>query len=171
MLLATLTLAMLQSWSKLDDLLIRTDIENLLFTRSIIFLQMVTGAMLVYYLTMRNRRYGIGGQTLFILVNIMESILSAVRGHTAPELYIPFIAGILLILLGLVMENAEFRIPMQRISIHNIYADQNYVAIKLNPVGMMPAMFASVFFTIPQIVVRLLLRSAPYSRVLNWLYA
>ena len=30
------------------------------------------------------------------------------------------------------MENTEKRIPLQRISIHNIYADKNYLAIKLN---------------------------------------
>ena len=63
-------------------------------------------------------------------------------GHSARELFIPLVLSAMLIIVTLVMEGGEKRIPMQRISIHNIYADKNYLAIKLNPVGIMPVMFA-----------------------------
>ena len=52
----------------------------------------------------------------------------------------------------MIMENAEFRVPVQRISIYSIYADKNYIAIKLNPVGVLPAMFATAVFTFLQVV-------------------
>ena len=52
-----------------------------------------------------------------------------------------------------IMENTEKRIPVQRISIHNIYADKNYLAIKLNPIGVMPAMFSMACFLLVQLCV------------------
>lgn len=51
------------------------------------------------------------------------------------------------------MEGSEVRIPMQRISIYNIYADKNYLAIKLNPVGVMPVMFSSAFLTLLKLII------------------
>ena len=68
----------------------------------------------------------------------------------------------------LFMENSEMRIPVQRISIHNIFSDKNYMAIKLHPIGVMPAMFAAAFFTIPQLLVDLLLHIIPENTSLLW---
>ena len=54
----------------------------------------------------------------------------------------------------LTMESIIIRIPVQRVSIHNTYADKSYIALKLDPIGVMPVMFAVSFFMIPQLVVR-----------------
>jgi preprotein translocase subunit SecY len=69
------------------------------------------------------------------------------------------------------MENAEMRIPLQRISIHNIYADKNYLAIKFNPIGVMPAMFSMAFFMVPQMVVTALLFSDPLNKDYWWWFS
>ena len=50
----------------------------------------------------------------------------------------------------IVLETTEKRIAVQRVSINNIYADKNYIAYKLNPVGATPLMFASAAFLLPQ---------------------
>ena len=55
------------------------------------------------------------------------------------------------------MENAIIRVPVQRVSIHNTYADKSCIAFKLDPIGVMPVMFAVSFFMIPQLIVRFLL--------------
>ena len=68
-----------------------------------------------------------------------------------------------------ILENTEKRIPVQRISIHNIYADKNYLAIKRNPIGVMPAMFSMAFFMIPQMLVSVLLMLLPNQPELLWL--
>ncbi len=67
------------------------------------------------------------------------------------------------------MENTEKRIPVQRISIHNIYADKNYLAIKMNPIGVMPVMFSTACFMLPQFIVLLLALLFPeHSGILWW---
>ena len=68
----------------------------------------------------------------------------------------------------LIMENTEKRIPVQRISIHNIYADKNYMAIKLNPAGMMPMMFATAVFMLPKLIVSLLISFYPHHQGILW---
>jgi len=68
----------------------------------------------------------------------------------------------------LIMENTEKRIPLQRISIHNIYADKNYLAIKMNPIGVMPAMFSTAFFMLPQLIIAVLLWIFPNNIDLIW---
>ena len=69
------------------------------------------------------------------------------------SLVIPLLISLIVIMLMVILENAEKRIPVQRISIHNIYADKNYLAIKLNPIGVMPVMFSTAFFMLPQLLV------------------
>ena len=44
------------------------------------------------------------------------------------------------------MEMHEKKIPLQRVSVHNVHADKNYLAIKYNPVGFMALMFGSAIF-------------------------
>lgn len=124
--------------------------------RTVALIEMVTGALLILWLSGRNKKYGIGGQTALIFVNVILSVISICEGKPVIDLVIPIIVSYLAMLIIIVMENAEKRIPVQRISIHNIYSDKNYLAIKLNPIGIMPVMFATAFFTIPQMVFRLL---------------
>ena len=69
---------------------------------------------------------------------------------------------------GKIMENTEFRIPVQRISIHNIYADKNYMAIKLNPIGVMPAMFSAAAFMIPTLIITALTWAFPENTSILW---
>ena len=51
----------------------------------------------------------------------------------------------------------------------NIYADKNYLAIKLNPAGVMPAMFSSAFFLLPQILISYMVIFFPSNKALVWL--
>ena len=54
--------------------------------------------------------------------------------------------AVAVLFITLLIENVELHIPVQRVSIHNIYADKNYIAFKLNPIGVMPVMFSSSIF-------------------------
>jgi preprotein translocase subunit SecY len=112
--------------------------------------EMVAGAFIILWLAEHNKRYGIGGQTAMILVNILDGLMGTLEGATLRKLVLPLCVSAVVMVLVIIMENAEKRIPLQRISIHNIYADRNYLAFKLNPIGIMPVMFASAFFTLPQ---------------------
>jgi preprotein translocase subunit SecY len=131
--------------------------------------EMVAGAFTILWLAERNKRFGIGGQTALILVNILDGLMSSLQGHTLNELAIPLVISFAIMVLVLFMENTEKRIPVQRISIHNIYADKNYVAIKLNPIGIMPVMFTSAVFMLPQLLLSTLLMIWPDVAVLQFL--
>ncbi|MCR5733540.1 MAG: preprotein translocase subunit SecY [Lachnospiraceae bacterium] len=132
-------------------------------------IEMVTGAVVIVWLASRNKTYGVGGQTILIFVNILDTFLTAVKDHTVQSLAPSLVMCLLLIILTVFMEHSEFRIPVQRISIHNIYADKNYMAFKLNIVGVMPIMFSSAVFMIPQMAVNSMLMFKPYDPTLKWL--
>lgn len=166
---ATLILALVQAVLHVRDLQFAVTGINLIFAQVLTVFQMVAGVMLIIWLAERNKNYGIGGQTALIYVNIADGIVATLSGHSFEELGLPLIISAALILVVIVMENTEFRIPLQRISIHNIYADKNYLAIKMNPIGTMPVMFATAFFMLPRMIVNVLLVLMPQnSNVLWW---
>ena len=111
-----------------------------------------------------------GKQTILIYVNILDGMASTLNGHGIRELAFPLVFAAELVVITLIMEGAEFRIPVQRISIHNIYADKNYLAVKLNPVGVMPIMFSTAFFMLPQLMVQGLFYLFPDSGRIAWWY-
>lgn len=126
--------------------------QNIFLLRTIAVVEMVTGAVLILWLSDRNRQYGIGGQTTLIFVNMVDNIRSIIAGRDLQSLGLPVLISVIVLLVMVYMENTEVRIAVQRISIHNIYADKNYFAIKLNPIGIMPVMFSTAFFMIPQLL-------------------
>ena len=132
--------------------------------------QMVTGAFVILWLATRNGKYGIGGQTVLIYVNILDSVVNTVKNSELWEMHVIGGIGFLALIFTIIFENSEYRIPMQRISIHNIYSDKNYIPIKLNPIGMMPVMFSSAFFMLPVYVSMGLSMLFPTDKNLQWVY-
>lgn len=132
--------------------------------------QMVTGAFVILWLATRNGKYGIGGQTILIYVNILDSVVNTVRYTKPADLKLIGTISVVALLFTIIFENTEYRIPMQRISIHNIYSDKNYIPIKLNPIGMMPVMFSSAFFALPVYVLSALNSLLPENETISYLH-
>ena len=109
-------------------------------------IEMVIGAMAILLLTKINKDYGIGSQTPIILINIIEGLYTSISNNLGniPILLVIICAAIFAI--TILIENIELRIPVQRVSIHNIYADKNYIAFKINLIGIMPIMFSTSIF-------------------------
>ena len=149
----TLFFAIIQSAIEVRKLQFAVGAGELFMARTIASAEMIAGVMIIIWLSSRNKRFGIGGQTALIFVNVLDGIRATLDKATWDTIKLPLLISIVVLLIILVMENAEIRIPLQRISIHNIYADKNYLAIKLNPIGVMPAMFSTAFFMVPQMVV------------------
>ena len=162
-------IALVQAFLRTRELFFLELQEPLTVVRLIAGLEMVVGVMLIIWLSQRNQRYGIGGQTALIFVNIIDGILRNVFGCNPSNLLIPLLISLAVLCVMAIMENTEKRIPLQRISIHNIYADKNYLAIKLNPIGVMPAMFSTAVFMLPQLVIALLHSQLPQNEVITWL--
>lgn len=168
-LLLTVIIALIQSILRSNELeYIYTGVWRNV-ARFISIYEMVLGTLLVLWLSMRNKRYGIGGQMSLILVNVYGGIVKTIQGIEVEKIVRPVLFGFAMMLIMIFMENAEKRIPLQRISIHNIYADKNYQAIKFNPIGVMPVLFASAVFMLPQFIVKTILLNSPNNKTVTWL--
>lgn len=148
----TLIVAIFQAVVHVQELQFTDMGSMLLLAKTVAVAEMIAGVMMILWLSERNKKYGIGGQTALIFVNIIDGIGATLKGHEIRSLILPLIVSAIVMIIMVIMENAEKRIPVQRISIHNIYADKNYMAIKLNPIGVMPAMFSTAFFMVPQLL-------------------
>ena len=153
MLELTLIFALFQAVLQVRNLSFAVTGQRLMLAQAVSVVEMIAGAMIILWLSEQNKKYGVGGQTALIFVNILEGIVAILTKGSMESLVIPLLISLIVIMLMVILENAEKRIPVQRISIHNIYADKNYLAIKLNPIGVMPVMFSTAFFMLPQLLV------------------
>lgn len=165
----TLVIAIVQASLQVQELMFRVSGYELLLAKLIAIVEMVTGAMIIIWLSTRNKKYGIGGQSALIFVNIIDGIIATLKGHEITDILVPVGVSLVVMMVVILMENTEMRIPVQRISIHNIYADKNYLAIKLNPIGVMPAMFSTAAFMLPQMLITGLSWLLPENTKVLWL--
>lgn len=163
-----IVLAIVQALVGVQGLQFKVSGNELMLAKTVAAIEMVAGAMVILFLSDRNKKYGIGGQSALIFVNIIDGLIRTLRGHAVRELAVPILISLVVMGIVMFMENTEHRIPVQRISIHNIYADKNYFAVKLNPIGVMPAMFSMAFFMLPQLVVAILTWFMPENASVLW---
>lgn len=168
----TLVLALVfsgvQAFGKVQSLVYAESQFPVIVTKCIVFVELITGMLVVMYMCERATKYGIGGRTSVFIVNILEGILTMFIKTTPEKLVLPLIISIAGVVIMLILETTEKRIAVQRVSIHNIYADKDYIAYKLNPTGAMPLMFTSVVFLIPQMICMALEGIAPENQTIKW---
>jgi len=118
------------------------------------------GAILVAWLAKRNEDLGLGGITMFILYQL---IITAMRnsGTLADAMADPQHAGVLwliaaaclgVVLIGILLGNAELRLHVNKVSIDSGFIGVSYLPIKLNPAGASPIMYGLALLAIPQYV-------------------
>lgn len=143
--LLTLLFAFFQAVVHVQELDYHAAGMPLILTQTVRIVEMITGAVLILWLAERNKKYGFGGQSVLIYINIIDSMIRTLSRYRWETLLLPILISLAVMTIILLMESTEKRIPVQRISIHNVYADKNYLAIKLNTAGVMPVMFATAF--------------------------
>ena len=132
-------------------------------------LELMAGASIAQYLLMKNKKYGVGGFAPIIIVNMTETLVGTLMKSSLDALRIPLAISFVMVIIMIFMEMHEKKIPLQRVSVHNVHADKNYLAIKYNPVGFMALMFGSAIFMIPQLIVALV-HHYHKSEIVNFLY-
>lgn len=154
-------------------------------------LVLVTGSFVTIFLTDRNSRWGIGGSSLIIMVNILDSgrgtlltlgqnwregwqAAAEQSGHfntgmARQILFLIIVLAILLLILSLttLFERSDLRLPVRHIMINNSYGEKDYIAIKLNPIGTMPIMYVMSFFMLPYYIFLILGLIFPGSRFIE----
>ncbi|MGN0241650.1 MAG: hypothetical protein ACI4CS_08185 [Candidatus Weimeria sp.] len=164
MLNVCIVLAVFMSLINTAGISIRADAGPELAVRAVIAAEMFAGAMLTFFLCTTNENRGIGASMPIILINVISTLtgnLSANHFFRYPML---IVASLLVVAATAYLENSLIKLPLQRTSIHNIHADKNYMAYKRNPVGIMPVMFASAAFLVPQFILRLLVLLFPENK-------
>lgn len=142
--------------------------RNVMSVLLVIF-ELMAGASIAQYLLMKNKKYGVGGFAPIIMVNMTETLVGTLMKSSIDALRIPLGISFVMVVIMIFMEMHEKKIPLQRVSVHNVHADKNYLAVKYNPVGFMALMFGSAIFMIPQLVVALI-HHYHKSEIVNFLY-
>ena len=143
--------------SRADELVFKKSVLDEQTLKIIAVFEMVVGAVIIFKMANLNKEHGIGAQTPIILVNILDNLITTIQKFTWGDLRRSTLLCLIMALVVLIMENAIIRVPVQRVSIHNTYADKSCIMFKLDPIGVMPVMFAVSFFMIPELIVRFLL--------------
>lgn len=165
-----LMIGILQAYERVQNYIYKVDGIALIQAKAIAFVELIAGMLIVVYLGDRATKYGICGKTSVFLVNIVDGMMTMLVGQPFRKLWLIIVIGIIEIAVMLVLENTEKRIAVQRVSIHNIHADKDYIAYKMNPVGVTPMMFASAAFILPQSVFGLLNKLFPENGTIEWIY-
>lgn len=124
---------------------------------------LVAGAFVIAWLIGLNTAYGFAGPSLLVLVSILvgQFRVLPLMADLAADGYLFYLLGIGLwclmsIYITVVLEKAEYRIAVQRISIKNSLAKEAYMPVKLNLAGGMPFMYAMTLLTFPNYLLALL---------------
>ena len=77
----------------------------------------------------------------------------------------------IVIVVTIIFESSEVRIPIQHVMLNNTFSDEEYLAIKLNPAGTMPIMYTMTFFFLPYYLLKFLLKFFPDHKWMLIIYA
>ncbi|WP_270500446.1 hypothetical protein [Holdemanella porci] len=131
--------------------------------------ELMAGASIAQYLLINNKKYGVGGFAPIIVINMFETLIRTFTKSTFVALRIPLLISLVMVIIMIFMEMHEKKIPLQRVSVHNVHAEKNYLAIKYNPVGFMALMFGSGIYMIPQLIIGII-HHYHQTATINFLY-
>lgn len=124
---------------------------------------LVAGAFIILWLSNMNTAFGIGGSLLLMLVSMIANqfttlpLIVQLWGTSERFFLMAFGVWVLVtIYLIVLFDKSEYRIPLQRISIHNKYSEQSYLPIRVNVAGGMALMYAYSFLSFPTYILLLL---------------
>ncbi|MTB64877.1 accessory Sec system protein translocase subunit SecY2 [Streptococcus sp. zg-86] len=157
-LLVMLLVAMIQG---LGIALTLTYVEHSIFNSiqliAMTTLLLVAGSFVLTWLGNLNVTYGVGGSTLIMFLGMIVSQFRAVpifvdvlAGPKAMYALFILVWTLLSIYVTVVFEKAEYRIPIERVSINSEMVKKAYLPIRVNPSNGMPIMYAYTFLALPQ---------------------
>ncbi|GFZ26608.1 accessory Sec system protein translocase subunit SecY2 [Lactobacillus corticis] len=175
----TLLIAVIQGFVTVMDLPLER--QHLLRARLLNMCILVAGAFLIMWLCNMNAKLGLGDFYLLVMVNIvsatMRTILGPLMGTSRTNLnklglfLLILFFYLLFIVLNLLLDRGEVRLPIKRINMTEEYLGKSYLPIKLAPAGGLPVMFAMAVMNLPIYLFRFFAYFWSQSRVLQWLIA
>ena len=153
----TLALALVQSLAISLYLPLQTDLSPLLVV-SLNALIMIAGTFFLVWLADLNTALGLGNSIVIMMAGMLlylpEDVLGTLSKSGGSAYSLLFLVPLLLgfIFMIVCIEYARYRIPVNKLGIHNSLKPHTFLEVKLNPAGGMPFMYAMTLVSIPQYI-------------------
>ena len=164
----TLALALVQSLAVSLYLPLETDLSPLLVV-SLNALIMIAGTFFLVWLADLNTALGLGNSIVIMMAGMLlylpEDVLGTLSKSGLPAYSLLFLFLLLLAFMYMVVciEYARYRIPVNKLGIHNSLKAHTFLDMKLNPAGGMPFMYAMTLVSIPQYIFLLVQAINPHA--------
>lgn len=153
----TLALALVQSLAISLYLPLQTDLSPLLVV-SLNALIMIAGTFFLVWLADLNTALGLGNSIVIMMAGMLlylpEDVFGTLSKSGGSAYSLLFLMPLLLgfIFMVVCIEYARYRIPVNKLGIHNSLKPHTFLEVKLNPAGGMPFMYAMTLVSIPQYI-------------------
>ncbi|MBF0714052.1 accessory Sec system protein translocase subunit SecY2 [Gemella sp. GH3] len=152
--------------------------ENVKFNIFSTLAILIAGTFFLVWLGNMNNLKGLGGPIVIVVVGIVKQwagqifnlFLEKYSYYNQYKIFfilIVLLGVFIMVLVMILFEMAEYRVPVNRVLINNEYFEKSYLAIKLNPAGGLPVMYALSITVLPSYIIRFLLRFYPDNEALK----
>ena len=155
--LLTLVIALIQSVALVLNLPLQevggVDMTTMIILDTIV---LVAGTYMLVWLTDLNSAMGLGGSIMIVMASMIayipQDIWNSIQELKISSLWLALmlVFSLVFLYLAVTVERSKYRIPVNKINIHNRFKKYSYLDIRLNPAGGMPIMYAMTLVSIPQ---------------------
>lgn len=155
--LLTLVIALIQSVALVLNLPLQGSGEADMTTIMVLdTLVLMAGTYFLIWLTDLNAAMGLGGSIMIVMASMIayipQDIWNSIQELKISSLWLALmlVFSLVFLYLAVTVERSKYRIPVNKINIHNRFKKYSYLDIRLNPAGGMPIMYAMTLVSIPQ---------------------
>ena len=155
--LLTLVIALIQSVALVLNLPLQesggADMTTIMVLDTLV---LMAGTYFLIWLTDLNAAMGLGGSIMIVMASMIayipQDIWSSIQELKISSLWLTLmlVFSLVFLYLAVTVERSKYRIPVNKINIHNRFKKYSYLDIRLNPAGGMPIMYAMTLVSIPQ---------------------
>ena len=155
--LLTLVIALIQSVALVLNLPLQeaggVDMTTIMVLDTLV---LMAGTYFLIWLTDLNAAMGFGGSIMIVMASMIayipQDIWNSIQELKISSLWLALmlVFSLVFLYLAVTVERSKYRIPVNKINIHNRFKKYSYLDIRLNPAGGMPIMYAMTLVSIPQ---------------------
>ena len=177
--LLTLVIALIQSVALVLNLPLQeaggVDMTTIIVLDTLV---LMAGTYFLIWLTDLNAAMGLGGSIMIVMASMIayipQDIWLSIQELKISSLWLGLmlIFSLVFLYLAVTVERSKYRIPVNKINIHNRFKKYSYLDIRLNPAGGMPIMYAMTLVSIPQYVLLIIHFLQPDNQLIEqWIEA
>ena len=155
--LLTLVIALIQSVALVLNLPLQeaggVDMTTIMVLDTLV---LMAGTYFLIWLTDLNAAMGLGGSIMIVMASMIayipQDIWNSIQELKISSLWLALmlVFSLVFLYLAVTVERSKYRIPVNKINIHNRFKKYSYLDIRLNLAGGMPIMYAMTLVSIPQ---------------------